>query len=82
MRGTQRRPTNQHHEYATSAANHEPYRDVDACPRRPYMAGHARSKCDHRSCQAPPLSQPRYGPSAHVRLASKRSCRRFRGTNP
>jgi len=76
MPGAQRRPTNQHPEYAIGAANHEPDSDVDASPRRSYMAGHARSKCNHRSCEAPPPSQPRYGASARVHLASKRSCRR------
>jgi hypothetical protein len=58
-------------EYAIGAAKHEPRGDVDACARRPYMAGHARPKCDHRSCQAPPPSLPRYGASAHARLAKQ-----------
>jgi hypothetical protein len=69
-------------EYATGAAKHEPDGDVDAFRSRPYMAGHARSNCDHASCRPPPPSLPRYGASAHLRLASNARAAGFRGTNP
>jgi hypothetical protein len=57
-------------DYAIWQAWHEPAAGIDGLRREPYIAAHAKRFCDHRRCQPPPPSLPRYGTRSLLRVAT------------